>query len=191
MHFYPEEILPQMKMIAATGLPVIFHSGILYSIRPAGKYNRPVNFECLINIPDLKFSLAHMSWPWTAELVSIVGEFAFFSNQQAYYNIHGAKNAAMYVDLTPGTPAVFRKNALREYFLTGYPEIENRTVWGTDGNVDDYNTEYAAQILQKDREHIAGIIKEAGEYEISAARYADLFDKVMKNNFKAFFGIDG
>ena len=181
--FSPKDILPLLNTIAETGLPVMFHSGILYSRYPAGEFNRPVQFECLQQIPSLKFSMAHLSWPWTAELISIVGELACHSQ------LYPGETCLMFADLTPGTPKIFRRNALREYFLTGYPELENRTVWGSDCSAENYSADYVAKVLDFDRRCLSEITRDCEEYDIRANRYGDLFDRVTTWNFRNFFNL--
>ena len=181
--FFPKDILPLLNSIAETGLPVIFHSGILYSRYPAGEFNHPVQFECLQQIPALKFSMAHLSWPWTAELTSIAGELASHSRR------YPGETCLMFTDLTPGTPKIFRRNALREYFLTGYPELENRTVWGSDCSVENYSADYAVKVLDFDRRCLSEISRDCEEYDISASRYAELFDRITTRNFRNFFNL--
>ena len=180
--FYPKDIIPQLKLIAETGKPVIFHSGILYCKHPAGEYNRPISFECLQEIPELTFSLAHLSWPWTAELVSIAGELS-------YRNDCKEASGVMFVDLTPGTPRIFRRNALREYFLTDQKNVEKCTVWGTDCHVEDYDAGYAIDILNRDRVYMNEIVRDAPQYVYRPERFPGLFERVTSENFKAFFNL--
>ncbi len=180
--FYPKDIIPQLKLITETGKPVIFHSGILYCKHPAGEYNRPISFECLQEVPGLTFSLAHISWPWTAELVSIAGELY-------YRNANAEESGSMFVDLTPGTPRIFRRNALREYFLTGYPKIENWTVWGTDSHVENYDDSYARDILSRDKKYCEEIYRDAAEYDLKPERFANLFERITSENYKSFFNL--
>ncbi|MDD3155354.1 MAG: hypothetical protein PHS41_10840, partial [Victivallaceae bacterium] len=74
--FYPsdERAMSIFKIIAASGKPILFHSGILWDGKSSSKYNHPIEFECLLDVPKLKFALAHASWPWCDELIALYGK---------------------------------------------------------------------------------------------------------------------
>ncbi|TFG72459.1 MAG: hypothetical protein E4H27_02595, partial [Anaerolineales bacterium] len=59
-HFYPGDAraMRTFRAITAAGKPIMFHSGILYDGKPTSQYSRPVNFEVLLDIPGVRFSLA-------------------------------------------------------------------------------------------------------------------------------------
>ena len=40
----------------------------------------------------------------------------------------------MYVDLTPGTPDIYREEALRKLLTVGYEMLPERMIYGTDGS---------------------------------------------------------
>ena len=77
-HFFPGDsrAMKAYEKIALNSKPMLFHSGILWDGTPSSKYNRPIEFECLLEIPNLKFSLAHVSWPWTDECIAVYGKMA-------------------------------------------------------------------------------------------------------------------
>ena len=56
-HFYPVEGLKTYQAIAETGLPLIFHSGVLYNRQPSSDFNRPMSYEFLM---DVKIGRAHV-----------------------------------------------------------------------------------------------------------------------------------
>lgn len=147
-HFYPREILPQLTLIAEIGLPAIFHSGILYDEHCSAQYNRPLEFECLMAVRNLRFSMAHIGWPWCDELVALFGKMN-------YLHGHDRNNwSCLYVDITPGTPPIYRREAIRKLYLSGY-NAKNKVLWGVDNLANDYNVEYAKYWAKLDREIFA------------------------------------
>jgi len=116
-HFYPNDprAVETYHRIAEVNKPILFHSGILYDgLNASGNYNRPCNFEVLLKVPKLRFALAHISWPWTDECIAVFGKFC---NALAH---RGAKDAAeMFIDTTPGTPPIYRADALKRLIAMG------------------------------------------------------------------------
>lgn len=135
-HFLPKTVLLSLCAMAETGLPVLFHSGILYDERCSSRNNRPIEFECLMDVPNLHFSMAHISWPWCDELIALCGKFNHLDEAMP------GRKSRMHFDITPGTPPIFRCDALFKIFLSGYP-VEKRVIWGTDNNANNYNIDYA------------------------------------------------
>lgn len=143
--FYPYEdkCLELMTAIAETGKPVMFHSGILWNGRDSSKYNRPVHFEALVEIPNLRFSLAHCSWPWYDECIALYGKFlnAYVSNPNAA--------AEMFFDLTPGTPIIYRFDLINKLLNSGYDTPHN-LMFGTDCTANTYNTPWTKSWIDRD-----------------------------------------
>ncbi len=178
-HFYPGDEMKVWRAIAEMGLPVNFHSGILYSTEPASCYNRPLAFEGLMTIPNLHFSMAHIGWPWTDEYVSLVGEFNW-----------GGTSREMYVDLTPGTPPVYREEALRKLYLTGYLNLKYHVLWGTDNYINDYRTQYAKYWIEKDRSIMATVTRDANLHTMPNSEpvdYSDIWQLATHDNMERFF----
>ncbi|HZJ57089.1 MAG TPA: amidohydrolase family protein [Clostridia bacterium] len=145
---YPSDprAVPVYQQIANKGLPILFHSGILYDGKNAsGNYNKPTEFEVLLSVDNLRFALAHVSWPWTDECIAVYGKF----NNSLKTGGDRAATAEMFVDITPGTPFIYRKSMLERLLLTGY-DIENNVIWGVDSNVNNYGRDYALQISEFD-----------------------------------------
>ena len=143
MPAYEKPCMELLGAIEEAGKPVMFHSGILYSGKDTSRFNRPANWESLLEFENLKFSLAHGSWPWTDECLAVYGKFLH------YYN--SAKGSEMYIDTTPGTPKIYRKDFLYKLFNIGY-DIENNIMFGTDSIATDYNPPWVKGWLQKDNE---------------------------------------
>jgi predicted TIM-barrel fold metal-dependent hydrolase len=89
-----------------------------------------MNYDALIEIPNLRFCLAHVSWPWYDECIAEYGKFA--------YNKRVKSNAPeMFIDVTPGTPPVYREEVFR-HLLLSY-NMRNNLMFGTDCNTDGYS----------------------------------------------------
>jgi hypothetical protein len=79
--FYPNDkaIYPFYKAVEATGLPIVFHtghSGIGTGARGGGgirlKYGAPMPIDDVaVDFPDMPIILAHPSFPWQDEAISI------------------------------------------------------------------------------------------------------------------------
>jgi predicted TIM-barrel fold metal-dependent hydrolase len=154
--FFPGDPRPMevWEKIASTGKPILFHSGILYSHTPSSRYNRPAGFEPLFDIPDLRFALAHVSWPWHDELLAVYGNWR---NRKE----GGTTRAEMFIDTTPGTPKIYRREVFSKIYTIGY-DIEDNIIFGTDCT-NNYNSGYVKQILAMDKDALdnAGV-SEAG-----------------------------
>lgn len=180
---YPAEAMRAAEAVAETGLPLMFHSGILGGDRDllSGKFNKPIEFECLFAVKGLKFSLAHLGWPWVDDYMGMVAKGAFTHNEEF--------GNTMYFDLTPGTPGIYRAEALRKLYLTGY-QVKFRALWGTDGSVNDYNPQLPAYWLKKDRAIFDGITADVEEarlpFEDPLRDYSDIFQLATEENWKAF-----
>jgi predicted TIM-barrel fold metal-dependent hydrolase len=129
--------------IAKSGKPVLFHSGILYGSGPWSQYNRPVGFEPLFDIPNLRFALAHVSWPWCDENLAV---FGYWQSRKR----HGTTSAEMFIDTTPGTPRIYRREVFAKIYSIGY-DIEDNVMFGTDCS-SVYDSKYAKEILEMDKD---------------------------------------
>ena len=143
--YYPgdERALSVFRAIAGNGRPILFHSGILWDGKPSSRFNRPAEFEPLLEVKGLRFSLAHIAWPWCDELVAVYGKFL---NAQAGKAADGVE---MFIDTTPGTPPIYRKDALTKLFTIGY-DVDSNVIFGTDGRTDGYNVAWARQWIERD-----------------------------------------
>ena len=140
---YEDSCMEVLKHIAKVGKPVIFHTGILWDGQVSSAYNRPINWEHLINIKGLKFALAHCSWPWYDECIALYGK---------YLNAKlGGETAEMFLDLTPGTPEIYREDLIKKLFTIGY-DFGDNILFGTDCSGEDYSNSWTEKWLKLDNE---------------------------------------
>lgn len=142
-YVYEPQVMTLVRTIAEMNKPILFHSGILWDGGVSSKYNRPLNWEALIEIPNLRFSLAHCSWPWHDECIALYGKFlnSYVKNPDC--------TSEMFLDMTPGTPPLYRRDLLTKLFCTGY-DISKNLMFGTDCIANRYNIEWAKQWLTRD-----------------------------------------
>lgn len=141
--FYPYErrCMKVLDKIADNNKSVFFHSGILWDGANSSKYNCPLNFESLIEIDNLKFSMGHCAWPWTDECIALYGKFL--------NGITTGRTAEMFFDLTPGTPETYREDLFVKLFNSGY-DVPNNILFGTDNNASGYAQKWSAKWIEID-----------------------------------------
>lgn len=155
-----ERAMAIFRKIADAGFPIMFHSGILWDGKPSSHFNRPAGFECLLDVKGLRFSLAHISWPWVDECIAVYGKFLnAASNNKAACD-------QMFIDTTPGTPEIYRMEALTRLFTVGY-EVKDNVWFGTDSRANGYNAAWARTWVDRDRE----ILKELKITEPETEQY--------------------
>lgn len=143
-YVYEEKSMKILKEIARLQKPVFFHSGILWGGEvDSSKYNRPLNWEAIMGIEGLKFSMGHCSWPWIDECIAMYGKFL---NSLTYRN-----TAEMFFDITPGTPKIYREELLTKLYTVGY-DVGNNVMFGTDAAAENYNSEWTSMWIKKDGE---------------------------------------
>ena len=171
--FYPEDrrAMKVFNAISRTGKPILFHSGILWDGKPSAKYNRPGNFEALLEVKGLKFCLAHVSWPWCDELIAVYGKFL------NAFSIDNELSVEMFVDVTPGTPVIYRQEVLSKLFRSGY-DIEHNLIFGSDSNTQDYNTKWVQEWIDRDN----GIYQDLGLKEST-------LEQIYAENLRRFVGV--
>lgn len=169
-YVYEERCMEVLREIARLGLPVIFHTGILWDGNVSSSYNRPVNWEALLEIEGIKFSLAHCSWPWIDECIALYGKILNAKNR--------GRNVEMFFDITPGTPKIYRRELLTKLYTIGY-DIGDNILFGTDSSAPNYNVQNVKNWLDIDRE----ILDELG---VSLENREKLYEK----NMMRFIGED-
>jgi predicted TIM-barrel fold metal-dependent hydrolase len=145
--FHPSDgrAMAAYRKIAGAKKPILFHSGICWDGLDSSKNNRPGEFECLLEVPDLRFTLAHVSWPWCDECVAVYGKF-----NNAYY-WRDDVTCEMFIDVTPGTPPLWREEVFRKLFLGDY-DVAHNVIFGTDSYAHKYNVKWAADWMRRDGE---------------------------------------
>jgi predicted TIM-barrel fold metal-dependent hydrolase len=172
--FYPGDprALQVFRRISARGKPILFHSGILWDGRASSRFNRPVFFESLLEVEALRFAMAHIAWPWCDELIAVYGKFLNAYDRDSRIAVQ------MFVDITPGTPPLYRRDALTSLFRVGY-DVERNVIFGTDCNANEYNRGWAREWIQRD----SGIYQELGLSE-------EAQNNIFSRNLRRFLGLE-
>ncbi len=166
-HWYPyeERLLPVYAEIERHGLPVLFHSGILYAFEDSSRFCRPCFFEALLHFPRIKFALAHISWPWTDECIATAGRMMAYAHEHR-------RPMQMYIDITRGTPDLWRKDALHKAIeFAG----ATRLMYGSDSSAPG-DLMRSAGDAEKDRQ----IIVEQLKYG------QDVYEQIVNKTFEDF-----
>ena len=140
-YIYEEQCIKVLKEIASLDKPVFFHSGILWDGEVSSSYNRPLNWEALLKIKGLRFSMGHCSWPFVDECISLYGKFL--------NSLLKGDTAEMFFDITPGTPEIYRNELLTKLYTIGY-DVGNNIMFGTDSDAADYSVSWAKKWLDID-----------------------------------------
>ena len=77
-----------------------------------------------------------MSWPWCDEMIAVYGK------SQAVRSMRSRPAAEMFIDTTPGTPVIYRREALTKMFTVGYA-VEHNIFFGGDCRAQTYNSRWA------------------------------------------------
>ncbi len=167
-YVYEEKCLNLLSKIAQYNKPVFFHSGILWDGNVSSSYNRPLNWESLLRIKGLRFSMGHCSWPWCDECIALYGKFLDA--------LSSGETSEMYLDLTPGTPEIYREDLLKKLFFTGYDATKN-ILFGTDCCAENYDGAWARKWIDVDGE----IMDKFGIGD-------DVRENIYHNNIMRFLG---
>ena len=131
-----EKSIKCYRRMAEKNKPITFHTGILWDGRDSSDYFRPANWEGLLEAPHLRFALAHVSWPWCDECVAVYGKMLNAIVRR------GLEVPEMFIDTTPGTPKIYRRDALAKVFTVGY-DVSQHIMYGTDCRVNKYNVNWS------------------------------------------------
>ena len=146
-HFYvhEERFFPVYQHIQEAGAPILFHTGILWGNADSSRFCRPADLEILQKFPRIRWMMAHVSWPWTDECIAVADRFKTMARwagkldddlKRDYAMRHVHMHDPAYepdvcckVDLTPGTPEVYRAGVLK----TAYEALgAHMLLFGTD-----------------------------------------------------------
>ncbi len=172
--FFPgdERAMPVYQYIADKDKAVLFHSGTLWDYGANSQYNRPVHWECMFDISNIRFALAHISWPWCDELIATYGKFAAMAYSPR------SKNQKLYIDLTPGTPECYRQNALNLLHDVSYDQMESRLLFGSDAYSCDFEASGIVDLAKSDSEKLA-----------KAGFSAETIENILWKNWMEFWGV--
>ena len=145
------------RQAAELGMPIIFHSGILWDGEVSTDFNRPSAFECLLEVYGLRFALAHAAWPWCDELLALYGKL-----RQAEYTRKDRK-LEMFVDISPGVPDIYREDVFRKFMLLNYNPA-TALIWGVDSSANNYDAGWAEYIYEFDRKTFAVLQEQYGKF---------------------------
>lgn len=143
-HHHPSAGLKTYQKCADLNLPILFHSGILWDGEISIDYNRPSAFECLLDVYNLRFALAHVAWPWCDELIALYGKM-----RQASFTRKDRK-LTPYIDLCPGVPDISRMEVFDKIFRLGYG-LADKVIFGVDSTVNSYDAKYAKHVYDTDQ----------------------------------------
>lgn len=171
---YPgdERAMPVYQRIADMGKSILFHTGILWDWGDNGNYNRPCNWECMMDVENIKFAMAHISWPWTDECIAVYGKFASMTWHPSY------RNQKMYIDMTPGTPEIYRQKVLCHLHDVDYNDMTDRLLFGTDCFTGEFNAKDVVDLAKSDTEKL-----------LKAGYTQETVDKILYHNAMEFWGL--
>ncbi len=172
--FYPsdEYCMAACKRIAELGKPVLFHTGICWDGLPSADHMRPCQYECMLDVPNLRFAVAHISWPWTDECVALYGKMNNAKLQRPDLSCE------MFIDTTPGTPRVYRREALQRLFCSDY-QVKYNVMFGSDCSIEGYHVDWTKDWLSID----LPLIREFNPDDAD-----DVIEHVYAKNFLRFIG---
>jgi len=172
--YYPDDkrCLDVCERAAQNNKPVLFHSGITWDGLNSGNRGKPVNFEAMIEIPKLRFALAHISWPWCDECIAVYGKF-----NNAYFH-RPDRSCEMFIDVTPGTPRMWRPEVYRHMFGSEY-EMRYNLLFGSDCNTTKYNSDWTKKWMDLDDSIWAEWVKDDLD---------DFLDHIYHKNILRFLG---
>lgn len=120
---YDPPLLRVYEKIERLGLPILFHSGILWLWGDTSRQCRPTNFEILMEYPGIRFALGHCSWPWCYECFCVINKIRNLRKQR------GLDSHQAFGDLTPGMPEDQRQHMVN--FALNFIGDEH-LIFGTD-----------------------------------------------------------
>jgi predicted TIM-barrel fold metal-dependent hydrolase len=172
--FYPADprAIKLYRRIGEAKKPILFHSGILYNKAVSADYCRPFRWEPLSELDEITFALAHVSWPWCDECIAVYGKSRWLSRYRERNGITSSYN--MYIDLTPGTPPIYRKDVLEKLTTLYEDTLSKHIIFGTDNSVNKYKPDYTREIMDRDN----GIYD---ELEVSIEFRSNIYSRNLLN----------
>lgn len=124
--FYPMDdcLQPIYDICIRFNKPIIFHAGFSWQPDAPAKYSHPMNFEeVAIKYPSLRFSLAHMGFPWVKETAMLLNKYPniytdtgalyFDSAQEFFYHLFTKEMSIGWVDRSLRHQVMYGSNTPR------------------------------------------------------------------------------
>jgi predicted TIM-barrel fold metal-dependent hydrolase len=164
-HWFPHEerLEPFWEKMNGLRAAILFHTGILYGFEDGSRFCRPLYLEKLLHYPRVRFAMAHISWPWCEECLAVMGRM------RAGAKDDGERAWQSHIDLTPGTPAHIRKQAIANAVSFCGPE---RLLFGSDDTLPG-DLSWQKKIVQSDLRLLDEIGLDAGQKQRIMAGTAD------------------
>ena len=165
------------RRMADAGKSILFHTGICWDWADMGNFNRPCNWECMMNVENAKFAAGHVSWPWTDECLAVYGKFSSLQWHPMY------RGQEMYLDLTPGTPDNYRQKVLNTYYDVCYDGMNEHLLFGTDFGTEIFHDgpDAAKRIVDRAKLDTERLLK--------AGFTQETVDKILYQNSMDFWGL--
>lgn len=131
-HYYPYDERYQIvyDMCIEFGLPVMIHTGDVFSHRAKVKYSHPLNIdEIAVDNPELKIVMCHIGNPWITDCQEIL-----YKNKNVYADISG-----LIVGNFSSSAKIHYANKIKE--ILNYVEHPHHLMYGSDwpiSNMDSY-----------------------------------------------------
>lgn len=122
---YEQRLEPFWETLHELRASVLIHTGILYGNDDGSRFCKPLYLEKLLHYPNIRFAMAHISWPWCEECLAVMGRMRAAAG-------HDRTRWQSYVDLTRGTPPHVREQAVANAVSFCGPD---RLMFGTDSRV--------------------------------------------------------
>jgi predicted TIM-barrel fold metal-dependent hydrolase len=161
--FFPNDRMayPLYEVIQEAGLPALFHtghSGIGSGMRGGGgirlKYSNPLHVDDVaVDFPDMKIVLAHPSFPWQDEAISIA-----MHKPEVYIDLSGWSPKYFPPQLIQYANTVLRNQVL---FGSDYPMIKPER-WLEDFDKLDIKPEVKPLILKENAKRLLGLDEGGG-----------------------------
>ena len=99
-----------------------------------------------MDYPDIRFALAHVSWPWTDECIAVFGKFQHVGSKGP-----DGEPTQCFIGCSPGTPPAYREQVFRMLRDVGY-NCYKSMMFGIDTQIGNYATPRTRETLARDRE---------------------------------------
>ena len=124
----------------------------------------------IIGLGDLK-GLGGAFLAGCDECIAVYGKFL------NAYSLRRDVTCEMFIDITPGTPPIYREEVLTKLFTVGY-SIEDNIIYGTDCNTARYNRDWVREWTGRDN----AIYNKLG-------LGSNVLDKIYNKNLMRFLGL--